>query len=119
MKTNYVNTIYVDCDETLVFWFPTKGSTNDDYVATSSGMMEVNKPLISHLKRRQRAGDKIVVWSQGGEEWATEIAGLVGLTNVVCLSKPNLLVDDLSVDKWMPTRIDPKKSYVLNIEEEA
>lgn len=113
-----MNTIYCDVDETIIFWFPTKGSTAEDYIETSSGMMEVNNQLVKALQRRQRAGDKIVVWSQGGEEWATEVAALVGLTNVICLSKPNVIVDDLSSEVWMPKRIDPNKSYMLNIKEE-
>lgn len=114
-----MKTIFVDCDDTLVFWHPNRDE--EDIVVSSDGhALLPNRTLVNNLKRCIANGDKVIVWSAGGEDWAREVTELVGLhlSGVICLSKPNIIVDDLPFTCWMPSnRIAPKKSWELVVKE--
>lgn len=97
IKGNF--TIYFDVDETIAMW-----NTNSDKAVPvdNYGMIEYVKPHSKHIaKLKTFAADPdttIVVWSQGGWEWAKNVVEAFGLTEYVDLviNKPEIFVDDLA-----------------------
>ena len=59
--------LYVDCDETLVFW------ENPDYPYT--GTCTINEDLVDVLKKGIGAGIyDVTIWSAGGASWAKDVS---------------------------------------------
>ena len=58
--------LYVDVDETLVFW--------DNATRPFEGNYTINKPLVAVLKQGITSGKyDVTIWSAGGKWWANEI----------------------------------------------
>ncbi len=83
-------TLFVDVDDTLVMWSAT-GYTP-------------HKKHIEYLKKFHMRGQKIVVWSAGGWEWAERVVRELGLENVVSavMCKPAWFVDDMPATEFLP-----------------
>ena len=115
--------IYFDVDDTLVIWhaasedqqkygveFTCPGTR---YIDDDTGKMKqypsYKQILIPHqkhieqLKKHKARGDKIVVWSAGGWEWAESVVKTLGLESHVDLviSKPTWFYDDLPAEEFM------------------
>ncbi len=97
-------TIYYDVDDTLVMW--NKPISDEHIECTLYGTTYKVLPNWKHielLKKHWRDGYKIVVWSGGGEDWATEVVNKLDLNDFVDvrLSKPSYYVDDLEPEQFM------------------
>jgi len=113
------NTAYFDCDDTLIIWATNMTEEQEKRsVKVTDAMGDTfhipNTPMIDKLKDHHFKGDAVVVWSQGGSDWAEAVVKALGLAEYVdvILTKPTHYYDDLEVDMWMPKRI------YENIEEE-
>lgn len=107
-------TIFFDCDDTLVMWPPYQGP--DAELLHIADPYNPNKPPIgvyphkrhiSYLKKSQQFNKAtIVVWSAGGEPWARNVVEALGLEKYVThiLSKPDIYVDDLKANEFMGLR---------------
>jgi hypothetical protein len=96
-------TVYVDVDDTLVLWRPVK---EDDWVVNLPryGYLAVSSRHVTSIKQHKARGHLIVVWSQGGADWAEEVVKLIGLEDYVDLviSKPRWIYDDKPASYFMP-----------------
>lgn len=101
--------VYVDVDETLIFWEePPKGiNTIDVWIRTRK--YQLNQRLIEKMIQLHNAGYGLIVWSTAGAEWAEEVVKRANLDSFVeaCIAKPIFYVDDAPVERWMKTRIAP------------
>lgn len=101
------NVVMFDVDETLVLW-------ENVYKYPMELWLKIEQPsLIMHvmphlkhielLKQFKARGHKVIVWSQGGYEWALRIVKALGLENVVdvVMSKPKWYVDDLNSEAFL------------------
>ena len=99
---------YFDCDDTLVMWDIPEGFPTDDLVNVNcrhySDALAPNKYNVDLLKKFASSGHYVVVWSQGGADWAEAVVKALGLEGYVqaVMSKPNYFIDDLGdPNKWM------------------
>lgn len=83
-------TLYVDVDNTLVTWDGPNYTVNEKYVT-----------LIQQFRAR---GHTIIVWSQGGAEWAASVVYEFNLNSYVtaCISKPDWFADDKAASEFLP-----------------
>ena len=111
-------TIYVDVDDTLCLWDLPQGYTgptiavnalNTYHAYPVGGMivrrrLAVNVEMVEILKCHKRSGGNVIVWSQGGVVWASEVVHKLGLDRFVDLivDKPTIIFDDLPPSMWMP-----------------
>ncbi len=123
-------TIYVDVDDTLVMWEGIgQGDSNlmQNAVAVEYSVHSLhvvngreipveriltqlvipNKAHIDLLKESKAGGMSVVVWSQGGSDWAEAVVKALNLTQFVdaVVSKPVAYVDDLPATEFMTDRI--------------
>lgn len=110
--------VFFDVDDTLVIWdwqsIDPEGKGLISILDKQSGCVELVYPHLRHIElmRQFKArGHTVVVWSQGGHEWAETICLALGIENLVDLvmDKPNWYVDDLHASDWMrsPIFLDP------------
>lgn len=97
-------TAYFDVDDTLVIWG--KGHLDSARPFINAGMIEMlvpNQVIINRLIDLNEQGYTIVVWSQGGSDWAAEVVRKLGLEAFVhlCIDKPHKYIDDLFCSKFM------------------
>lgn len=94
--------VYVDVDETLVLWDAKNVDPEDTIITVKDPYIGTQVSLVPHirninlLKRNHAQGQKIVVWSYGGTEWAELIVKTLGLEPWVhlILLKPTKIIDD-------------------------
>ncbi len=104
------NTIYFDVDDTLVMHYlnpPEELMKDILLIADPSGFNVTvlpHKPHIAALKMHFEKGDTVVVWSQGGSDWAESVVIALGLEDHVdaVLAKPTKYYDDLTFQQWAP-----------------
>ncbi len=100
--------VFCDVDDTLIGWSkPEKGPDEFWVTTTCHGMVEhhwVIKENLEALKKHKGRGHLIVVWSQGGWEWAEAVVKALKIEHLVDLvcSKPEWIYDDLEASVWMP-----------------
>ena len=88
--------LYVDCDETLVFW------ENPDTPYT--GTCTVNQDLVDVLKKGIDKGEyDVTIWSAGGAEWAENVNSTLFNDYNLPSSSKNDLYEDI-----------PKNSYAID-----
>jgi hypothetical protein len=118
-------TVYVDCDDTIVFWSPTEEQRKDNgtVAITCPGSMTYNEngeeigyigewtehlvpnwPQINALRNFKIRGFTIVLWTQSGFLWAEALAKALKIEQLidVCLTKPTYIFDDLPASEFMP-----------------
>lgn len=101
------HTAFFDVDDTLIKWI----NNTDPDAETAIPIEDVLvRPIQSHveaLKKHKERGDTVIVWTQGGEDWAKKVVSALGLEDYVdyCLSKPTVYYDDLHCDVWLKHRI--------------
>ena len=100
------NFVYFDVDDTLINW--NRRDTENSFIFTipdSGGVwcMEANWDIVRKLKEHKRNGDTVVVWSQGGWDWAEEVVSVLNLQQYVdvIMSKPHRYYDDLHCSVFM------------------
>lgn len=118
--------VMFDVDDTLVIW--DWRALNPDGIGLIKIGTEHVLPHTRHIElmRQFKArGHTVVVWSQGGHEWAESVVKALGLEDQVDLvmDKPNWYVDDLHVSAWMRAPVylhpyDPHKDKRWGTEDE-
>lgn len=134
MKTiRATRSVFFDVDDTLVLWdwrqYSPEGIGLIDIKSPNAGTTISVLPHYRHIelmKQFKVRGHTVVVWSQGGHEWAEAVVLALGLEDVVDLvmDKPNWYVDDLHANAWMkaPIFLDPtdeKKDVRWGLPEEG
>lgn len=114
-----INTVYFDVDDTLVLhhdMLPSevmeeKGIRID--IHNFAFWVVPHEPHIKLLKEFKSNGKLIVVWSQGGSDWAEAVVDALNLREHVdlCVCKPTWFVDDLMNFMFMPESIRIYKKY--------
>lgn len=110
--------VWFDVDDTLVIWdwksINPEGIGLVYVVDPNSGVSERVMPHYRHIElmRQFKArGHTVMVWSQGGHEWAEAVCKTLGIEMLVdyVMDKPNWYVDDLHATAWMkaPIYLDP------------
>lgn len=101
-----------DVDDTLIKWLWDQFEIEQLRAEGALLVMEKNgesvavKPIQEHIeliKRYKVKGKFIIVWSQSGYQWVSEVVKALGIDHLVdlCLTKPEKYVDDLKADEWM------------------
>lgn len=107
-----------DVDDTLVIW------DWKSIVPDGNGLVSITDPNnsvavlvyphnrhIELMKQFKARGHTVIVWSQGGHEWAEAVCKALGIEGMVdyVMDKPNWYVDDLPSSAWMkdPVYLDP------------
>jgi hypothetical protein len=107
---NTPRTAYFDVDDTLVIWNLTLENSSRAVEVKGPTMTEWLVPHFEHilrLKRHKKRGDSVVVWSQGGADWAEAVVRALGISEYVdvCLQKPSVYYDDLPATAWIGTNL--------------
>lgn len=102
-------TAYFDVDDTLLMW-----STGNDFDPASLLCLDISRNIwarphtrhIDQLKQHAARGHTVVVWSQGGANWAANAVKLLGLEEHVdvILTKPTWYYDDKKAEEFMKER---------------
>jgi hypothetical protein len=100
-----------DVDDTLVMWDIPAGLAMDAVLFDNFGVAEFLLPHAAHIKLLKQfkvRGQFVIVWSQGGHKWASEVVNRLELNDYVDLvmTKPQWVVDDLPMGAWT------KRSYL-------
>lgn len=103
IETN--NMVCFDVDDTLVMWDIPESHEHEAITFDSFGYPTRVLPHLKHielLKQFKVRGHYVVVWSQGGWEWAKAVVEKLGLEGHVDMvaSKPRWIVDDLPANAW-------------------
>lgn len=108
-------TVYVDVDETLILW--DCDPSHPDAFWIGGQCVRSHKKHIDQVKKHKARGHQIVIWTQGGYDWAEQAVKLLKLEDYVDLviRKPMWFYDDITASEFMPeiNRIyyDPDKEY--------
>lgn len=101
-----------DIDDTLLMWDIDK-HTNPyvDFIEPHSGdniRVAINENNIRLLKEKKSRGNTIILWSQGGYEYAEAVAKALNLVEYIdfVMNKPIGLIDDLEASAWMPKAVN-------------
>ena len=104
-------TVYFDVDDTLVMWEPSDRQIRElalepktFSLGVVSGVYYLNRHNINLLKNYAVRGHEVVVWSNGGADWAECVIKTLGLEDYVAVvsGKPQIYVDDVEdVTQWM------------------
>lgn len=99
--------VYVDIDDTLVTWpinpFKIRKTTKAFNHLGKQYHLIPHTKNIAKVKEMHDQGFKIIIWSAGGETWATTVIkelGLLEFTHAIH-SKPDFIIDDLKADDFM------------------
>jgi hypothetical protein len=100
------NIVAFDVDDTLVFWDIPADRLGDAIEFDSFGQKVLLLPHLKHVEMMRRfkaRGHFVIVWSQGGYEWAEEVIKKLGAQDAVDLvmTKPKWIIDDLPPNLWM------------------
>jgi hypothetical protein len=101
------NVIFFDVDDCIVLWNPPPdpdGKLKYFDIETPHGIqvLPVNQSTIDDLIQHHMQSHYVVVWSQGGHEWAKQVCDSLGITKKVnmIMNKPKWIVDDLPTTAW-------------------
>jgi hypothetical protein len=107
------DTVFFDVDDTLILWHRVP-KPNDTVVAVTcfdtTSTFVVHQHHVDLLNYYNELGKTIVVWSQGGWEWAKAVVEALHLQMAVdaVMTKPTAYVDDLDCKMWIGARIYKK-----------
>lgn len=99
------NMVCFDVDDTLVMWDIPESHDHEAFMFDSFGYPTRLLPHLKHvelLKQFKVRGHLVVVWSQGGHEWAAAVVKKLGIEEYVdmVMTKPKWIVDDLPPSAW-------------------
>lgn len=106
--------MYVDVDGTLVIVYADYMEKDqpqgvEPIMSVDDSKFYPHKIHIDMVKEFKHRGFNIIVWSQGGSDWAESVVKKIGLEDYidVIMPKPSWYFDDAPVEKFMPenTRI--------------
>lgn len=105
------NTVFFDIDLTLLLDPNGKG---DDFIYNYYGEQKAGRPHRKHvelLKAYNKRGFNIICWSNNGFAHCEEIIDKLNIKEYVymCMSKPQKVVDDESIEKWCKTIFIPEE----------
>lgn len=112
------NTVFFDVDDTLVLWTVPAGKEEEALRfqdATGIVLALPHKRHIEAIREHKARGHFVVVWSQGGADWAEEVVKVLQLTHLVdvVMCKPSWFYDDIPSSLFMPESVrywrDPEK----------
>ena len=97
-----------DIDDTVILWDIEQFKTTELIHITCpyDGKQYAVKPHegnIQLVKEKRARGCFVMLWSQGGYQWARTVAEALGLEVDLILSKPIGVIDDLEPVEWMPS----------------
>lgn len=103
------NPVFFDVDDTICLWYNNKKNPTKDLLCPYYGTLESFVPHEAHIqaiKDHKAKGDTVIVWSQGGSEWAKAAVDALELHDYVdiIMSKPGKYYDDLDSVHWMANR---------------
>ena len=115
--------IYCDVDDTLIIWdFADEAYDPKDLITVTDAASGTSKAVLPHkrhinlLREFKTRGHTVVVWSQGGWEWAKAAVIALHLEDIVDLvvAKPDWFIDDLPAKAFMGKNVylhpsDPSK----------
>lgn len=103
VKLEDKDTIYYDVDDTLVIWDCTSDLRERKGILIGIHSLVPHNKHIEQLKFLKSKNCTIVVWSQGGSDWAEEVVKALKLEDYVDLivNKPRFFFDDLSSSTFM------------------
>ena len=101
-----MRTVYFDVDDTIVIWRTIGSEPQEGDVLIEDIVAKPNTKIIEKIKEHKAKGDKVVIWSQGGEEWVNTVVKVLELEEYVDvkLSKPDLYYDDLHCTMWLTSK---------------
>ncbi len=98
-------TVYFDCDNTLVMWSSRmyEPHWHERAIEVGGYWLVPHVHHVNALKNHKEDGCTIVVWSQGGADWAKCVVDALGLEAWVdvCLRKPDIYYDDITAQQFM------------------
>ena len=117
IKLPDINTVCFDCDDTLVMHdlaseiMEAKGIRID--IHNYSFFVVPHEEHIKLLKEFKANNKVVIVWSQGGSDWAEAVVDALNLREYVdlCVCKPHWFVDDLMSFQFMPESTRIYKPY--------
>ena len=97
--------IYVDIDDTLIRSFGSKRIPMT--------------PMVERVKELKDAGATLYCWSSGGAEYARSSATELGIESCFTgfLPKPDILLDDMRLQRWRIREYHPNECLSLSIEQ--
>lgn len=103
IETN--NLVCFDVDDTLVMWDIPESREHEAITFNSFGYPCRLLPHHKHIelmKQFRARGHTVIVWSQGGYEWALAVVKKLGIEDCVdvVMTKPKWIVDDLPPAAW-------------------
>jgi hypothetical protein len=102
-----------DIDDTLLMWdvplsedVPTVDIL--DPLTKTNIRVAVNENNLRLVKEKKARGHAIILWSQGGPEYAEAVAIALGITDIVdvAMGKPVGIIDDLPCTAWLPASVN-------------
>lgn len=103
-----------DVDDTLICWSCDPNTPDVHLISIvdpydgQTFWVRKHMPHIKLLKNHLARGTQVIVWSQGGYEWAHTVLKALGFSdndNIIVMSKPQSYVDDLPIQEWAKDRI--------------
>lgn len=118
--TNDKPTVYFDVDSTLVFTAceAPEQTVGARTIYINDRPFVVHELHVAYIKDFAARGHNVIVWSQGGAEWAGKVVKALRLADYVtaCLSKPLWYFDDKLAEDWLRPHqrsyIYPRLDYV-------
>ena len=104
-------TVAFDVDETLVMWVPhgkepSESAVPVDYYGSFQYVVP-HKPHVQLLLANLKRGRNVIIWSQNGPQWASNVAKALklDLDGIIVMAKPSMYVDDLPAQEWLGAKI--------------
>jgi len=105
---HHENVVCFDVDDTLILWgrLLNNDEPTTEMLCPYTGVTEKGQTHLEHverIKQHKADGHFVIVWSQGGGEYAYNACVGLGILEYVdlCLDKPMQYYDDLDCSKWM------------------
>jgi len=104
-------TVFFDVDDTLIIWANNTALDAEACISitdnTGTILARPHQEHIHALMDAHNAGHTVVVWSQGGADWAETVVKALQIEKFVdcCITKPTHLYDDLDYYLWLPKRL--------------
>jgi phosphoserine phosphatase len=105
--------VFIDVDNTLIFAraeFP-RASQKEEEVIINGREFRIHLAHVEIIKDFKARGQCVVIWSQGGWEWANKIVEVLELEEYVdvIMSKPDWYFDDKGSEDWLG---ESRKHYI-------
>lgn len=98
-------TIFIDIDETLI---------------RNIGVKQIPIPaMVKHVEMLYEQGAQMYCWSSGGADYAREVVTQLRIDHCfkAFLPKPDVLIDDMAIDRWNILQVHPNQAIGLSLED--